>query len=330
MGTPFIALLEPATLLSHWDRKLPSSGQKHPSIPRTFIDAMSVREQVYVVEQGVPQENEFDDDDGRSCHWVIYASVNIKAPVDPAIAANEDPITPLDDLATTTKRRPRRSETRSLPIGTIRLVPFPHPPHPRNGGVYVDGQLINAGEPVSAVANAAHRRPASPSSIPGTEPPDNNDADEENDENEMKEEEVVLPLTKAERARLIRTLPFCLDRATSLHDGTEPYIKLGRLAVLKEFRGRGIAGQLVRTAVEWMRQHQTAFNPSVTVIGFKNLGLGVTQPGEVPRWRGLVCCHAQEDAVKLWEKCGFEVDKGMGRWLEEGIPHVGMFMRVKL
>lgn len=54
-----------------------------------FKDAMVVRTEVFVHEQGVPIENERDDDDERSIHWVIYAD----------------------------------SET---PVGVIRLVPSPH------------------------------------------------------------------------------------------------------------------------------------------------------------------------------------------------------------
>jgi hypothetical protein len=52
--------------------------------------------------------------------------------------------------------------------------------------------------------------------------------------------------------------------------------------------------------------------------------------GAVPRWNGLICCHAQEDAVKVWERCGFRVDEEMGTWMEEGIPHRGMFLRVEV
>ncbi|KAK3370868.1 hypothetical protein B0T24DRAFT_650100 [Lasiosphaeria ovina] len=291
MGTPFISLLEPTLL--NWDRSLPSSQQPaSASLPRTFLDAMEVREQVYVTEQGVPQENEFDLDDSRSCHWVIYASVNIKVP------AHDSP-------------GRQRSETRTLPIGTIRLVPFPHPPHPRNGGVYADWKLTNAGAPVS---KDGQRDPS---------------AANDNGNGNGNDEETVAPLTANELERHARPL-FGRDHATEFHDGAELYVKLGRLAVLKEFRGRGIAGQLVRAALGWAAQHGNYFNPSVAALGLDHLGGEMS--GEVPmlRWRGLLCCHAQEDAVKFWEKAGFAADKKMGRWLEDGIPHVGMFQRLTL
>ena len=86
-----------------------------------------------------------------------------------------------------------------------------------------------------------------------------------------------------------------------------------------------------------MLKHQAYFNPSVAAVGFDHLGMADGQgagPGrllrDVPKWRGLFCCHAQEEAVKVWEKHGFRVDEAMGRWVEEGIPHVGMFYRATM
>jgi len=68
MGTPFIAFIGP-TNLDGYDRKLPPS-QQPSSIPKTFLDVMDVREAVFVQEQAVPLDNEFDSDDARACHWV--------------------------------------------------------------------------------------------------------------------------------------------------------------------------------------------------------------------------------------------------------------------
>jgi len=68
MGTPFVAFLSPSNL-DDYDRKRRHSEQLDHT-PKTFIDAMKVREQVFVDEQGVPLENEIDSDDHRSCHWV--------------------------------------------------------------------------------------------------------------------------------------------------------------------------------------------------------------------------------------------------------------------
>jgi hypothetical protein len=67
-GTPFITFLGPSNLDSY-DRKRRFFEQP-ANIPKTFLDAMEVREQVFVQEQGVLLENEFDPDDARACHWV--------------------------------------------------------------------------------------------------------------------------------------------------------------------------------------------------------------------------------------------------------------------
>lgn len=42
--------------------------------------------------------------------------------------------------------------------------------------------------------------------------------------------------------------------------------------------------------------------------------------------------HAQDrpEVVKTYQKWGFQIDEKMGRWWEEGIPHVGMFIRLDI
>lgn len=62
--------------------------------PQTFQDAMAIREEVFCDEQGCSLVNELDEDDGRSWQWVFYDA------------------------------------GQHQPIGVIRLVPPPHPPHP--------------------------------------------------------------------------------------------------------------------------------------------------------------------------------------------------------
>ncbi|PTB75894.1 hypothetical protein M440DRAFT_1334193 [Trichoderma longibrachiatum ATCC 18648] len=261
MGTPFVSFLEPSKL-EGFQLGVPRS--KIPAtIPRTFLDAMEVREEVFVREQGVPQANEFDIDDPRSCHWVIYVSVN-KTEV-PEIRNEQGHIV-----------RPRKSSTRSTPVGTIRMVPFPHDPHPKPGGEYWNGVLKG----------------------------------EENGN--------TIPSSR----------PFVKDRPTTFHDGKEPYIKLGRLAVIKNYRGLSFAGQLVRSALEWIKKNPSFFDPSIRELGLEQLGSPTE--AEAPQWKGLVCVHAQEQVAKAWAKWGFEIDEGMGKWYEEGIPHVGMFLRLNI
>lgn len=216
------------------------------SVPGPFLDAMDVRIQVFVREQKVPVENEFDSNDPRSCHWVVYCNPDI-------------PVA-------------RESPAQMRPVGTVRLVPSPHPPHPRHGGIYWNG-ILQAGPPSSASVSAADG-------------------------------------------------PLLADRSTSFHDGREPYVKLGRLAVLKEYRGKRRAGLLVDAALAWLRANPSHFDHAVTGQDSAH--------SDLPRWNGLVCVHAQEQAVGAWAKWGFQVDAAMGRWIEEGIPHVGMFQRLKI
>lgn len=158
------------------------------------------------------------------------------------------------------------------PIGTIRLVPFPHSPHLEPCSSYAADALEAASDAESS------------------DPP-----------------------------------PYIVDRTTTYHDGTEPYIKLGRIAVLKEFRGSGIAKVLANAAMEWAQQNPTFFNPSTESVGLK-----LSNTGELPEWKGLMFVHAQEQVTKAWGKWGFRLDEGMGTWVEEGINHVGMFKRVDI
>ncbi|KAI9903168.1 hypothetical protein N3K66_002520 [Trichothecium roseum] len=262
MGTPFITFLEPSKLEGYVRG---GAREAQPSnIPPSFLDAMEVREKVFVEEQKVPLENEFDVDDPRSCHWVIYASVNQIE--EQEIRGDKGNII-----------QPRKSSTRSTPIGTIRAVPFPHEPHPVKGGKYWDGVLEGGKKDASEG---------------GQEPPKT----------------------------------YVSDRPTTLHDGKEPYIKLGRLAVVPEFRGHRIAGQLVNAALAWLRNNPTYFNPNIREWGMEHIGINSER--DIPSWNGLLCVHAQDQVEKFWGKYGFKTDAGMGEWEEEGIPHVGMFLRL--
>ncbi|KAI8676701.1 hypothetical protein LRP88_10279 [Fusarium phalaenopsidis] len=267
MATPFISLLEPGKV-EEFQRGVPLD-QQPSTIPQTFLDAMEVRQSVFVQEQKVPAENEFDSDDNRSCHWVIYASV--KKTEEPEI---------LDKAGKVLQHR--KSSTRSTPIGTIRLVPFPHDPHPQDGGRYIDGRLQdNDGEQNHMVLTGGVGRP-----------------------------------------------PYIIERETTFHDGQEPYVKLGRLAVINEFRGHRIAGQVVNAALSWMKSNPSYFDPSIKEVGMEQLG--ASSDKEIPTWKGLVCVHAQKQVVDVWKKWGFELDEGMGTWWEEGMPHVGMFRRLDI
>ncbi len=241
-----IQLLEPCNL-DAYNRHLLSSSQPE-EVPSLFLDAMKVREAVFVQEQGVPLQSEFDEDDARSCHWILYDPFPTDSPQDPPGAA-----------------------AKPAPICTIRLVPYPHPPHPLPGGVYeaVEGELLLRG-PIG----------------PGGQ--------------------ILLPPPPEQGSA---------SNSSSPHHTDEPYIKLGRLALLKDFRGRKLGLVLVRAALGWIRENPSYFD--------KN------QPDDAPKFAGLVRIHAQESVVRLWEKAGFEVDNSAGRWWEEGIPHVGMSLCIE-
>lgn len=222
-------LFQGPTELSGYDRSL--TNDKQPSnISNIFLDAMAVRESVFVKEQCVPLMMEADPDDARSCHFVAYDA----------------------------------SSKPSKPIGTVRIVPFPHDPHPLPGSSW---------------------------DIPA-------DAD-------------VGPLLVAPAPKFID------DRTTSIHDGKEAYIKLGRWAVVKDYRGRGIAKALVDAALQWAEENPRYFNQDVAGIQHSQ-----------SHWNGLVCAHAQKYVANAWEKLGFAIDRKMGEWTEAQIPHVGMWRRL--
>ncbi|PKX93612.1 GNAT family N-acetyltransferase [Aspergillus novofumigatus IBT 16806] len=92
----------------------------------------------------------------------------------------------------------------------------------------------------------------------------------------------------------------------------EPYIKLTRVAVLREYRGLGLGRRLVDEALGWAR------------------AMGRRLRRHELRWKGSVLVHAQVQGEKMYERLGFVTDEEMGRWDEEGIEHVGMWKRIDL
>lgn len=76
------------------------------------------------------------------------------------------------------------------------------------------------------------------------------------------------------------------------------------------------------------QEESILFDPSIRELGLEQMG--ASTEAEAPQWRGLVCVHAQEQVASVWASWGFEVDEGMGKWWEEGIPHVGMFLRLEI
>ena len=122
---------------------------------------------------------------------------------------------------------------------------------------------------------------------------------------------------------------------TAVHDGHEPYVKLGRLATLEEYRGLGLGKLLVTTALEWAARNAEVLRPKVSEgegVGLEGEGVAKEREGVVREegWKGLVLVHAQKGVQGFWRGVGFERDEGLGEWVEEEIVHVGMWRRVRL
>ena len=257
MSTQFVTLVQPP---GHVVYKYPISGNDEPastSIPTGFLDAMIVRKHVFVEEQKCRLENEIDDDDARSWHWVVYASVS---------TARSTPSNNEDNHTGTagSEFERRKSSGGQVPVGTIRLVPPPHGLHPAPGSV--DGL---GGAKVDVMEDG--------------------------------------------------------DRKTAMHDGRELYVKLGRLATVKGYRGLGLGRLLTKAAMDWAARNKKVLDtlPNDPVAR-------ETAKRDKLEWKGLILAHSQVKAVNFYESMGFTVDKELGIWIEEGIEHVGMWKRVEL
>ena len=135
----------------------------------------------------------------------------------------------------------------------------------------------------------------------------------------------VTPLHVHSEAELLEKAAGPKYVKTELWDGKESFVKLGRMATLKEYRKLGLGRLLVNTAIEWLKQNADQ------VDGEKSPEDAVAKEKEdVREWRGLVLLHAQKDIERFWQSCGFEKDEGMGEWCEEGIEHIAMWRRVNI
>ncbi|KAL9623018.1 MAG: hypothetical protein Q9160_002737 [Pyrenula sp. 1 TL-2023] len=89
----------------------------------------------------------------------------------------------------------------------------------------------------------------------------------------------------------------------------EPYIKLTRIAVAKSFRGKGLGRALLSEALQWAVQHGN------------DIGNG---------WKGMVLIHAQSTVENMYQRLGFQTNKKLGQWDEEGILHIGMWKQIDI
>ncbi|RAH79809.1 hypothetical protein BO86DRAFT_317517 [Aspergillus japonicus CBS 114.51] len=122
------------------------------------------------------------------------------------------------------------------------------------------------------------------------------------------------------------------EQAAEQDQEQEPYIKLTRVAVLREYRGYGLGRAVVETALAWAREHAREIDEAAVAFAFATAS-AEKDGGEVvarPVWNGLVLVHAQTQVEKMYERCGFVTDEGMGRWDENEIEHLGMWRRLVL
>ncbi|OKL61174.1 hypothetical protein UA08_03249 [Talaromyces atroroseus] len=217
----------------------PSPANNHP----VFTDAMSIRHQVFVVEQHCSADAEIDEDDPRSWEWVVYAQEQQQQQEEEEI---ENKI--------------------ENPVGVIRLVPPPHAPH-------------------HDIVNNSYSSNTEPSP------------------QQQKQQQ---------------------QKFDYQH---EPYVKITRVAILKEFRGYGLARLLMRVVEEWAQDNKASIDGMYMTTLEDDAG---NVEGRKEEWKGLIGLHAQAQVEKMYASLGYETDVSMGTWDEEGIEHVGMFKRVDI
>jgi len=89
----------------------------------------------------------------------------------------------------------------------------------------------------------------------------------------------------------------------------EPYVKMTRVATVKHARGRGLSPKVIAEAMKWMAEHA------------EEIGNG---------WKGLVLAHSQVTVEPVYARMGFVTDDKLGRWVEEGISHLGMWKQLDI
>lgn len=61
-------------------------------------------------------------------------------------------------------------------------------------------------------------------------------------------------------------IPVGTIRGFEVHQGNAEYYKIGRLAVAKEFRGRGFARDLMNAIHEWIKKDVLSINPAAETV----------------------------------------------------------------
>lgn len=129
------------------------------------------------------------------------------------------------------------------------------------------------------------------------------------------------------------------DKVDTAHPA-EPYVKLGRLATLRTYRGMGLAGLLINAVFEFAKAHPDTIYNSPSPATIERAQINDNGKEQQLQWEGLIMIHAQVAIKALWEKHGFseELRNEAGEveiaaephWMEEGIEHVGMWKRLEV
>lgn len=311
--SPSVQLLPPpgpsVLLLSTDDVSLPQ-GQGTSTEAQLFLAALKVRFEVFVIEQHFSAANEIDTDDATSWHWIIYAI----------------PSPPPND------RPPRAWLESPSPVGKA-----PEEGEGNNNNEYKNdnknnnnnnNRKIKDDESESVIPVATIRLvPFSPSPPTAAAGPPSGEGGAATAEQQQQQQPT--------------------HTATKMWNGTEAYIKLGRLATLRSHRGLGFGRVLIDSALKWAVENASTLSSSVRRQPPRVTGEGEgegekendeekdeeeeKEDKEGNGWNGLVLVHAQRD-VEAWYRSvgGFVTDEGMGFWMEDGIEHVGMWRRLDL
>jgi predicted GNAT family N-acyltransferase len=120
----------------------------------------------------------------------------------------------------------------------------------------------------------------------------------------------------------------------------EPYVKLGRLATLKAYRGMGLAGLLINAVFDFAKLNPDTIYKPPSPTAMERAQIKEHGKEQQLAWEGLIMIHAQAQIKKMWEKHGFseELRNEKGEveiaaephWMEEGIEHIGMWKRIEV
>lgn len=290
MSAPFISRLEPpGEAISSWSNQHKTAAQPSAdNIPQLFLDAMSVREEVFIDEQHCSWENEVDSDDPRSHHFVVYAS----------ISGSFNDNNNKNDANNTQAPDKARPSAVSIPVGTIRLVPPPHPPH--TTPLPSDSPEAHATpkyhDPYLKITRLAVLKPYRHLKLGRLLV--NNALD-------FASKNPITARGKRDPAEVEKLKLQAENTATSSYDKTPTTTKNTSLG--------GLEASSIQVA--------TGNNPTPD-----DLQRLITHSTE--EWDGMFLIHAQKDARVFWERMGFVLDEGLGEWDEEGIIHVGMWKKV--